>query len=133
MTLQRRLKKLEQQLDTSTESVDRLIARMQTRAELNMMPALEEAIERGNEAARAAGLPERDLPELSEEARQLAETDSPEQAAADQKRWRQLVHVGAVDGEAWRAKNGGITPDPNPVIEEARRRRDQRGADGGAR
>ena len=133
MSIQNRLKRLEQQLDTSSESVDRLIDRMETRAELNMMPALEEAVERGNEAARAAGLPERDRPRLSDAAQRLAEVDTPEQAAADQKRWRQLVHVGAVDGEAWRAKNGGITPDPNPVIAEARRSREQQGADGGAR
>ena len=137
MSLQHRLKKLEKNLDANAENVDRLIDRMQARAELNMMPELEAAIERANTAARAAGLSEKKPPSLSRAARQFAEVDSPGQAAADQKRYHQLVMVGAIDGD-WRARNGGIVPAPEPMIAEAQARRDQQqdaggGADGGAR
>ena len=132
MNFERRLKRLEDQIDTSKETVDKLIDRMQARAELNMMPELEAAIERANTAARAAGLPETPQPELSRAARQFAEVDSPEQAAADQKRFEQLVKVGAIDGDGWRAKSGGVTPEPSAIIAEARRRRDQKRTGDGA-
>jgi hypothetical protein len=125
MSLQRRLRKLESQLDTTKETVDRLMDRMQARAELNMRPELEAAVERANEAARAGDLPEKELPPLSDAAQQLAEVDTPDQAAADQKRFEQLVKMGVIDGNAWRARNGGLVPDPGPILAEARRKREE--------
>ena len=134
MSIQNRLKRLETQLDTSAETVDRLIERMELRAEVRMHPELVAAIERANIAAREAGLPERTPPEMSEAAKHLAEVDTAEQAEADTKRFRQLVQAGAVSGDGWRLKDGGLTPAPEPYIAAAGGRQDphQRSAGGGA-
>ena len=134
MNIGRRLKRLEDELDTSAETVDRLLERMQLRAEINMMPALRDAIERANVAARAAGTSESTPPQMSEAAKRLAEVDTAAQAGADTKRFRQLVQAGAISGDGWRLKDGGLSPAPEPYIAAAAGRQDphQRSAVNGA-
>ena len=99
-----------------------------------MYPQLEAAIERANVAARAAGIPERTPPEMSEAAKQLAKVDTAERAEADTKRFRQLVQAGAISGDGWRLRDGGITPAPEGYIAAAAGRQDphQRSAVNGA-
>lgn len=113
--LARRLERLE--AATSTEPPEHLLRRMRARAELSAYRRLSQAHER----IRAAGEAPPELPQLSHEARRLAEDDTADQADRDHRRALALQRAGHGLFEGLVLLDGGrIADPPERRIAEAR-------------